>query len=72
MVLRDRTEWRELVEVGASLLFDPAHLLEENGAQALANTLSEERDMVPVERSGLFGGGVAAGRVVDGLMRFMV
>ncbi len=72
VVLRDRTEWRELVEVGASLLFDPAHLLEENGAQALANTLSEERDMVPVERSGLVGGGVAAGRVVDGLMRFMV
>ena len=29
VVLRDTTEWKELVEVGASVLFDPARLLDE-------------------------------------------
>lgn len=71
VVLRDTTEWRELVDVGASLLFDPARLLDEHGSTALADLLSQERQWVPVENSGLFGGGAAAGRVVDGLMRFL-
>jgi len=71
VVLRDTTEWRELVDVGASLLFDPARLLDEHGPTALADLLSQERQWVPVENSGLFGGGAAAGRVVDGLMRFL-
>ena len=71
VVLRDTTEWRELVEVGASLLCDPARLLDAHGPKALVDLLSEERQVVPVENSGLFGGGAAAGRVVDGLMRFL-
>lgn len=71
VVLRDATEWKELVEVGASLLFDPARLLEEGGAVALTAELNRERSVPPVETSGLFGGGQAAGQLVDGLMRFV-
>lgn len=71
IVLRDTTEWRELVEVGASALFDPARLLEEGGAAALTAELAQDRPIVSVEESGLFGGGQAALRLVDGLMRFV-
>jgi len=71
VVLRDTTEWRELVDVGASVLFDPARLLDADGVAALSETLSTQRQVVPVEGSGLFGGGTAAGRVVDGLTRFV-
>lgn len=70
VVLRDATEWKELVEVGASVLFDPARLLEEGGAAALTTELDRERSVPTVETSGLFGGGQAASRLVDGLMRF--
>ena len=69
VVLRDATEWKELVEVGASLLFDPARLLEEGGQRPDAE-LNRERSVPPVETSGLFGR-QAAGQLVDGLMRFV-
>jgi len=71
VVLRDATEWKELVEVGASVLFDPARLLKQDGAAALTSELSQNRTIPSVETSGLFGGGQAAVRLVDGLMRFV-
>lgn len=70
VVLRDTTEWRELVEVGASALFDPAHLLTSAGEAEFDALLAKERQVMPVAESGLFGGGRAAARVVDGLTAF--
>jgi len=70
VVLRDTTEWRELVEVGASVLFDPARLLTSEGGAELDVLLAQDRQAVSVKASGLFGGGQAAARVVDGLKAF--
>lgn len=70
VVLRDTTEWRELVEVGASVLFDPARLLTPEGGAEFDALLAEHRQVVSVKESGLFGGGRAAAQVVDGLKAF--
>ena len=70
IVLRDTTEWRELVEVGASVLFDPARLLTPEGEAEFDALLAQKRQVTSVKESGLFGGGRAAARVVDGLKAF--
>ena len=70
VVLRDTTEWRELVEVEASVLFDPARLLTPEGEAELDVLLAQDRQVVSVKASGLFGGGHAAARVVDGVKAF--
>ena len=71
VILRDTTEWRELVEVEASVLFDPARLLTLEGDAEFDAVLALERQVVAVKGSGLFGGGHAATRVVDGLKVFL-
>ena len=43
IVLRDTTEWRELLELGASHLFDPARLLTPEGGGAFDVLLAQDR-----------------------------
>ena len=67
VVLRNTTEWTELLDLGASVLFDPAQLLEDEGLAALVRTLSKPFQAMPVEEAGLFGAGRAAERMVAAL-----
>ena len=67
VVLRNTTEWTELLDLGASVLFDPAQLLEDEGPAALVRTLSKPFQAMPVEEAGLFGAGRAAERMVAAL-----
>lgn len=70
VVLRDTTEWTELLDLGASVLFDPKRLLEAQGAEALAMALQQPFAAASVEDSRHFGGGQAAARIVGALDRW--
>ena len=52
------------------MLFDPARLLTPEGGAAFDVLLAQDRQVVSVKTSGLFGGGQAAARVVDGVKAF--
>lgn len=67
VILRDSTEWKELLDIGASTLFDPAQLVDEAGRDALVQCIMERPMVPPVHEAGLFGGGRAAARIVDAL-----
>ena len=67
VVLRDTTEWRELLDMGASVLFDPQRLLEGDGAGQLVTELTTERSAPSVIGSGMFGEGHAATRILEGI-----
>jgi len=68
VILRDTTEWRELIQIGASVLFDPAHLSSASGRSNLVDRLCNAPSVPPVEGSGLFGEGQAAKRLLSGLL----
>jgi UDP-GlcNAc3NAcA epimerase len=67
VVLRDTTEWRELLSIGASTLFDPALLRAPQGRSALVDRLVSPSEVPEVEGSGLFGEGKAAARILGAL-----
>lgn len=67
IVLRDTTEWTELLELGASRLFAPAQLRSPSGVEELVSALSGALTPPPVETAGLFGEGRAAERIVVAL-----
>ena len=69
VILRDTTEWRELIDIGASVLFDPAQLTSPSGRSALADHLCHAPAVSPVEGSGLFGEGRAALGLLNGLLK---
>ena len=71
VVLRSTTEWRELLQSGASQLFDPGTLSMPSRADELAHLLAEPWSVPSVEESDLFGGGQAANRMLDGLFNWM-
>jgi len=68
VILRDTTEWRELIEMGASVLFDPAQFSSPSGPSALVNQLRNAPVVPPVKGSGLLGEGLAAQRLLTGLL----
>lgn len=65
VVLRNTTEWRELLEIGASTLFDPAMLTEAGGRSQLVDRLASVGPVPSVLGSGLFGEGRAAHRMLE-------
>lgn len=67
VILRDTTEWQELLAIGASRLFDPMRLVDASGRDALHQLLVAETIVPPVEGSGLFGEGKAAVHLVQSL-----
>lgn len=67
VILRDTTEWKELIEVGASRLFEPVKLKSGSGRDALVKGLVEAPAVPPIAGSGLFGEGKAAQRVLQAL-----
>ena len=67
VVLRDTTEWSELLEIGASTLFDPHTLVAPKAQQALVHRMLSLSVVPTVEETGLFGGGRAADRMVTAL-----
>lgn len=67
VVLRDTTEWSELIEIGASTLFDPHTLMDPEAQQALVHRMLSLSVVPTVEQTGLFGGGRAADRIVTAL-----
>ena len=69
VILRDTTEWRELIDIGASVLFDPAQLSSHDGRSSLVNHLCNAPSAPPVEGSGLFGEGRAATSLLNGLLQ---
>ena len=68
IILRDTTEWRELLEIGASILFDPAQLSSASGRSDLVGHLCNAPSVPPVEGSGLFGEGRASKSLLSGLL----
>ncbi len=71
VILRNTTEWTELLKIEASELFDPELLVDSNGVQALTGRLQLKRSVPSVVGSGLFGEGLAAQRIVAALDRFL-
>lgn len=71
VILRNTTEWTELLEIEASELFDPDLLVDSSGVQALAGRLQLKRSVPSVVGSGLFGEGLAAQRILSALDRFL-
>ncbi len=71
VILRNTTEWRELLELGVSELFDPEQLNTPAGSAALVDRLTHRRDIPSVEGSGLFGEGLASRRILEALSRFL-
>ena len=71
MILRNTTEWTELLEIEASELFDPDLLVDSSGVEALAGRLQLKRSVPSVVGSGLFGEGLAAQRILSALDRFL-
>lgn len=67
VVLRDTTEWRELLTIGASTLFDPGQLSEEKGVEQLVAALTSTPSVPPILGSGMFGEGQAAARLLEGI-----
>lgn len=70
VVLRDTTEWTELLDIGASQLFDPNRLLEKDAASDLTAALQAASSAVQVNDAGLFGGGQAGHRILEALERW--
>lgn len=70
VVLRNSTEWSELLELGASVLFDPAQLSSAGGPEKMVAALTQPFEAPPVEEAGLFGSGRAAARIVAALDRW--
>lgn len=71
VIMRNTTEWRELLALGASELFDPEQLNTPAGSAALVDRLKHKRDIPSVEGSGLFGEGVASRHILEALARFL-
>ena len=71
VILRSTTEWRELIKLGASELFDPEKLKASEGASELLERLAFDRTVPNVVGSGLFGEGQAAPRVLSALETFL-
>ena len=71
VILRSTTEWRELIELGSSELFDPEKLKASEGASELLERLAFDRTVPNVVGSGLFGEGQAAPRVLSALETFL-
>ena len=70
VVLRDTTEWTELLDIGASQLFDPNRLLAKDAASDLTAALQAASSAVQVNDAGLFGGGQAGHRILEALERW--
>ena len=71
VVLRDTTEWRELLEIGASTLFNPAMLTQAEGRSQLVDRLVSIGPVPNVRGSGLFGEGRAAHRILEVIRNFL-
>jgi UDP-N-acetylglucosamine 2-epimerase len=67
VILRDNTEWKELIHMGASTLFGPSALLGEGGAHGLAVALLGEAPVPPIAGTHWFGGGTASLRIAETL-----
>lgn len=67
VVLRDTTEWGELLRIGASSLYDPEQLRKLQGRRDLVERLNDMPAAPAVRGSGLLGEGRAAHRIVEAL-----
>ena len=68
VILRSTTEWRELLEIKASVLFDPAQLAVNSAAGDLVEALIGRPAVPAVDTSGLFGEGRAAATLLHALV----
>lgn len=67
VILRSTTEWRGLLDIKASVLYDPAQLAATSAAGDLLEALKSRPAVPPVETSGLFGEGRASARLLQAL-----
>lgn len=67
IILRDNTEWNELIDMGASALFGPSAILEKGGPTRLSNALNADVPIPSIEGAEILGGGTAAMRIARAL-----
>jgi len=63
VILRDNTEWKALIDMGASALYGPLSILGKGGPSGLADALITDMRPPSVADSDILGGGAAALRI---------